>query len=148
MIAIYKITNTVNGMVYVGQTRRSMQDRLKAHWHDTHKEYRRHKLQKAMLENGKDKFTIEQIDSAETKTQANIKEMYWIKVFDSVKTGYNSGKGGKYSKPARKVINVSTKMIFEDINEAAKVMGCSPNAIRQAIKYNYRCCGVHWKFLC
>ena len=92
-------------------------------------------------------FLIEQIDSAETQTQANVKEMYWIKMLNSINNGYNSGKGGKYSKPAKSVINVETKEIFEDVNKAANVMNCCPNSIRQAIKYNYRCCGFHWKFL-
>ena len=147
MIIIYKITNTVNGMAYVGQTRQPLYTRWYRHCDDTKRKYKCHKLHNDIIKYGKDQFLIEQIDSAETQTQANVKEMYWIKMFDSVKNGYNSGKGGKYSKPAKSVINVETKEIFEDVNKAANVMNCCPNSIRQAIKYNYRCCGFHWKFL-
>ena len=146
MIAIYKITNTVNGMVYVGQTKRPLHTRWIAHCCAANKAYMTYKLQKAILEHGRDKFTIEQIDSAETKDEANEKEVYWIDRLDSIKNGYNSARGGKDSGSGKKVVKVETGEVYVSMVEAAKDMNCSPCSIRQAVKNNWKSCGYHWKF--
>ena len=38
---------------------------------------------------GKENFTIEEIDSANTQEELNQKERYWIQYYNSVKDGYN-----------------------------------------------------------
>ena len=86
---VYKITNKVNGKVYIGQTSETLQKRFSRHMgyqaleHDT-------KFYRAVRKYGKDNFTIEQIDTAKTQKELDEKEVKWIKYYSSVEEGYNS----------------------------------------------------------
>lgn len=93
---IYKITNKVNNKVYIGQTIRPMQERFNRHMYDALKNpnptiY----FQRAIKKYGKENFYIEQIDSAETKEELDVKEKYWIEKYDSINNGYNTAIGGE-----------------------------------------------------
>lgn len=93
---IYKITNTVNGKVYIGQTTYPLYHRWSAHKQNTsHCKY----LGAAIVKYGEDKFKIEQIDTAETFDELNEKEVYWIKFYDAQnrEKGYNLRSGGDSS---------------------------------------------------
>ena len=146
MITIYKITNTVNGMVYVGQTQRDIRRRLSQHKYNTGSRFHAFKLQKAMIEYSKDKFTIEAIDHAETKEEADRKEVQWIAKLDSIQNGYNTARGGTDSGAGKRVMNVDTGTVYESAVEAAQAMGVRDQSIRQALKNpTWKCCGYHWK---
>lgn len=99
---IYKITNTKNGMIYIGQTTHSIRDRWRIH---CSKSSTCKCLKKAISEYGKEVFVIEQVDSAESREELNRKEVEWIKKENSIiPNGYNTGKGGyqiTYSYEAR-----------------------------------------------
>lgn len=90
---IYKITNKINGKVYIGQTIRS----LKARWYE-HCNDERRTFYRAIKKYGKENFIVEQIDSAETQQELDIKEGNWIAFYDSTnKTkGYNLSSGGEH----------------------------------------------------
>ena len=133
-------------MVYVGQTQQDLHKRWIAHCGAANKSYKKYKLQPAIIKYGRDKFIIEQIDKAETKDEANKKEVYWIERLDSIKNGYNSARGGKDGGGRKKVVKVETGEVYESMVEAAKDMNCSPCSIRQAVKNNWKSCGYHWKF--
>lgn len=91
-MVIYKITNTVNGKVYIGQTIIPIRKRFLRHINDAHNNPNTHlKLHRAMNKYGADKFTVEQIDEATTKQELDEKEKFWIKEYDSVTAG---GEGG------------------------------------------------------
>lgn len=93
---IYKITNTVNGKVYIGQTIRPLRQRFLRHINDAHNNPNTHlKLHRAMNKYGADKFTIKKIDEATTKQELDEKEVFWIKEYDSVSSGYNLTAGGE-----------------------------------------------------
>ena len=146
MITIYKVTNTVNGMAYVGQTSRNIRERLSKHKNDTRSRFKVFKLQKAMLEYGADKFKIEAIDCAKTKDEANEKEVQWIAKLDSIKNGYNTARGGKDSGARKRVMNVDTGTVYESAVEAAQAMGVRAQSICMAVKNpTWKCCGYHWK---
>ena len=87
---IYKITNNINGKVYIGQTCRSLEDRMAEHV--------RHNIivvDKAIQKYGADKFTVEQIDTASDIDELNQKEQFWIQHYGSmVPNGYNQCVGG------------------------------------------------------
>lgn len=99
---IYKITNTQTGMVYIGQTRHSLRTRWRLHCAPNST---CSLLHKAIQEYGKDAFSIEQIDSAESREELNQKEIAWIEKENSmVPNGYNVDKGGysiEYSEESR-----------------------------------------------
>lgn len=87
---IYKMTNKVNGKVYIGQTTRRLDERTKEH-------IRHNKMivDKAIQKYGIENFTVEQIDLAENINELNQKEMYWIERYDCITPkGYNQCYGG------------------------------------------------------
>jgi group I intron endonuclease len=92
---IYLIRNTLNGKVYVGQTKNG----LKGRWSD-HVYSARHgsewRIHQAIRKHGPDAFTIEQIEAAETDVELNAKETALIAVHRSCDYlhGYNMEPGG------------------------------------------------------
>lgn len=93
---IYKITNSINDKVYVGQTIRPIEKRFVQHINDSrkYKEKSNIKLYNAMNKYGTDKFEIELLEECD-KEVLNEREIYWIDFLDSFKNGYNSTGGGK-----------------------------------------------------
>lgn len=89
-VIIYKITNNINGKVYVGQTCRSLADRMSEHIrHDVIV------IDKAIRKYGIENFTVEQIDVACDIDELNQKECFWIAHYNSMlPNGYNQCAGG------------------------------------------------------
>lgn len=145
---IYKITNKINGMAYIGQTKRTLEARWKSHVHDARCANHRtkFKLQNAILEFSPENFTIEQIDVAASHEEADQKEMYWIRHFDTFENGYNSTLGGKNGGGGKKVLNVETGIVFANVAAAAKSVGRTKYSLYQAIKRGFMCGGYHWKW--
>lgn len=97
---IYKITNTVNDKVYIGQTTKSVLVRFEMHKQASMtKSKQKLHLYLAMNKYGMDKFSIVQIDSADSREELNEKERYWIKFYDSISSGYNMMEGGNDENP-------------------------------------------------
>lgn len=88
---IYKISNTVNHMVYVGFTDRTLKDRFDSHRRDANKKLHI-PLYAAMNEYGFDKFIIELIEELPVhSTNLYRREQYWIDCYDSAyPNGYNA----------------------------------------------------------
>lgn len=100
MGSIYKITNKINGKVYIGQTSRPLKDRWNQHKNDIYKFDSAIYL--AIRKYGIDNFTCEEIESCEDK-DLNEKEIYWIKYYNSYinatnSNGYNMTLGGRGSR--------------------------------------------------
>lgn len=93
MIKIYKITDLLDGKVYVGQTRLLIEKRFLQHAKsDT-------PLGKAMRDCGLENFAIEIIEECKTLEQARRQEKFWIKALDcKVPNGYNRSNGGEYGR--------------------------------------------------
>ena len=93
---IYKITNTLNDHVYIGQViaHKGIQRRFAQHI-KLAESGANYKLSRAIRKYGKDNFTIESIDFANSKEELNQKEKYWIKYYNSLYAGYNMTPGGK-----------------------------------------------------
>ena len=90
---IYKITNQVNGKVYIGQTIHTLSHRKNRHLECMRNGIDRH-LYNAMRKYGLENFTFEEIDHADTIDDLNYLESYYITKYDSVRNGYNMGYGG------------------------------------------------------
>ena len=86
---IYKITNIQNNKVYIGQTIRPIEQRFKRHLNDALNNILDTHFARAIRKYGKENFTIEEIDTAQTQEELNQKEQYWIRYYNSVKEGYN-----------------------------------------------------------
>lgn len=109
MFYIYKITNCINGRIYVGQTRRTIEQRFLQHSKsDT-------PLGNAMRDCGIENFTVEVIETCETPEQAREREIFWIRVLKSrLPGGYNQSDGGE---GFRKVVHrVSPQKVISNGN--------------------------------
>jgi len=146
-VIIYKVTNRINGKVYIGQTKNSLEERWKRHCADSVCWWKegRGKLQRAIHACGRENFTVEQIDVAADKEEANAKEVYWIAQYGSVENGYNSSLGGKYSANRKRVLAVEDGLIFDTIQDAAAHYGRSHRAIASVVdKPHLTSAGRHW----
>lgn len=90
MIGIYKITNNINGKIYVGQSNNIQRRFLE---HKNRGATSRIHVDIAIQKYGKENFSFEVIEEC-TIEQLNQKEMYWISYFNSVENGYNCSVGG------------------------------------------------------
>lgn len=95
MIGIYKITNTVNGKCYIGQSKdliTRIQKHIKTLLNGTN---RNEHLQNAYNTYGTGNFTIEIIEEC-TEENLDEREIYWIDYYHSYdrEYGYNKTKGG------------------------------------------------------
>ena len=91
---IYKIQNKENGLVYIGQTVRKLDERISEHLrhNDTY-------IDKAMHKYGLDLFDVSIIDTANDINELNQKEIYWIKYYNCIRPyGYNLCEGGGNTK--------------------------------------------------
>lgn len=93
---IYKITNQINGKVYIGQTIKNPQARFTEHkYHARNPQYHGCKyLHSAIAKYGGDKFSIEIVECCPNKS-LDEREVYWIKKYDSYNNGYNLTLGGQ-----------------------------------------------------
>lgn len=141
---IYKITNNVNGMVYIGRTK-CVYKRWRQHCYYARRGLTDCKLYEAIREFGQENFTVKTIDHAVTKDEADEKEMFWIKHYNAIEEGYNTSPGGKNGGHRRKVKAVESGLVFDTIVEAAKHYGVTNNAIRQVVdKPHLTSAGQHW----
>lgn len=116
---IYKITNTINGKVYIGETCTSIELRFKRHYGQGSNCT---KLKRAFNKYGVDKFEVSEIDHAHSQAEAFEKETFWIKYYDSVNNGYNvlyTNKEPANKKP-KKVFCCETKEVFESVSACAR----------------------------
>ena len=99
---IYKITNTKNNKVYIGQTKSSLSSRFSSHVSHAFNSKRLNdinfKLYVAMREEGINHFVIEELETLVDTSQFLIdkKEIEWIAKLDATNDdkGYNVDKGG------------------------------------------------------
>lgn len=89
---IYKITNKVNGKVYIGRATRGFKRRYSG---DLYKYTKNNHLKNAIKKYGIDMFeVIPVLDIAFSNYELNIKEQLYICIYNSFYGGYNQTKGG------------------------------------------------------
>lgn len=85
---IYKITNKYDGKIYIGQTVRTLEERMGEHKRKKQTYFDKH------YKNTND-FIVEIIDYANSIEELNEKEKYYISKFNSIfPNGYNYCEGG------------------------------------------------------
>jgi group I intron endonuclease len=127
---IYKLTNLINGKIYIGQTN-NLERRLKEHLYDK----RRNKpIHNALIKHGRENFSLEVIYYGENY---NEEEKKWIAFYESnnKEKGYNIQEGGQDSsgennpmakitqEKAEEVIDLllNTKLSYDEIAEKANL---------------------------
>ncbi len=91
---IYKITNKVNGKVYIGQTIQGLSRRKGEHIYRFNIRERDHKLYLAMNKHGIDNFTFESLCCVLKEEYLDDLEKHFVKEYNSFKRGYNMTCGG------------------------------------------------------
>ena len=157
---IYKITNKVNGKVYIGQTtkKRGFNERYQCSGKDIERVYKYHKNRKdknggsfnsylynSIKKYGFDNFYVNKVfDVAFSLEELNIKEENWIRFYDSTnrKHGYNFRKGGdNYEcnseskvRNGKYLICIDDNLIFKSYKEAERYYGISKSWINKSLK--------------
>lgn len=93
---VYKITNKVNGKVYIGITTQTLKNRWKAHIRDAENSNSR-LICRAIKKYGSDNFLIEPIKECGSIAEMRQEEINYIRLFDSmnIEKGYNLTTGGE-----------------------------------------------------
>lgn len=116
-IGIYKITNLVNGMVYIGQTGQNFQRRYWLHqWKLRDGTHDNKYLQRAWNKYGEEGFEFSVVEIT-TKDKLNDKEIYWIDYFRNGVGCYSIQDGGKEKCLVKYVSAASRKLVGEKNRE-------------------------------
>lgn len=114
---IYKITNIVNGKVYIGQSQKTFNERYDRKGEGVERVFLQHKAAKecgrpynihlynSMEKYGINNFTVEIIEQCKTVSKLNTREKYYIKMYNSADPdfGYNVQLGGGSKKYTTKM---------------------------------------------
>ena len=131
---IYKVTNTINGKYYIGQTIQNVKERFYQHCATKCSQAILNMvIHKAINKYGKSNFTIEVIEEVES-TNLNDRERYWIRYYDSYNNGYNSTEGGQDGIKLFK--NLDTESIVREYKsgKSLREIGRLFNVDKQTIK--------------
>ena len=138
---IYKITNHINGKVYIGQTRNLIEYRWQHHLYkgrNPDKPDTDYPLYRAMRKYGLENFSILQVEEIDNEF-LDERECYWIQQENSLTpNGYNCDLGGKGV--SRYNYDEILKYYFTEANEnaseTARKFGCSLQTILKILEAN------------
>ena len=92
---VYKITNMVNGKIYIGYTSQTLNRRFNQHKAKS-KTNNLDNLHKAIVKYGFNNFKIELISSHNEMIDALNNEKKLIAEYNTIKNGYNISSGGEW----------------------------------------------------
>lgn len=141
---IYKITNLIDGKIYIGRTKHSLKERFRQHVKN-----KRGKtfIGSAITKYGFENFTIERIEDVFTIEQAMEREKYWIKELNSQnrEIGYNLTEGGDDKRIVTKALIKNrnyyikcneTGETFETMVDVASAFDVSETTISSCVRNN------------
>lgn len=134
MAYIYKITNQVNGKVYIGKTNLTIEQRWEYHKKDRNKsEYLARPLYRAIAKYGIDSFSIEQVEECAEQI-ADEREIYWIDFYQSYKNGYNATLGGDGKRLINYDVVVETFKHLQNQKATAETLGINETTVQYILK--------------
>nr|DAP07818.1 MAG TPA: intron associated endonuclease [Caudoviricetes sp.] len=149
---VYKITNNLNGMIYIGKTIRDVKSRIAEH------KYKRTLIGLAIRKFGIKNFTVEIVEECKNSKHLKEREIFWIKHCDCIfPKGYNKAIGdskfrefngfynkhhdintirsNQYNQANRKrIFCVETATVYESLRECEKALGMSRTQISRIAK--------------
>lgn len=145
---IYKITNTINGKSYIGQ---SIYLKKRIRRHLSYKCYKDNlALYKAFDKYGIDKFTIEILETIDTEKCDDIKyeldklEIFYIKKYNSYISGYNQTLGGdagiagyKFTNEQRNKVSKHSKLCAHNFYKPVYLKSIISGNIKMYISESY-----------
>ncbi|VWB06761.1 hypothetical protein BLA6863_00133 [Burkholderia lata] len=91
---VYKVTNLIDGKIYVGQTVQTLWRRRRAHENVVAQSTAY--FHRALKKHGFENFLWEEVETCYSKEQLFAREIFWIEHFQCMApAGYNSAEGGK-----------------------------------------------------
>lgn len=136
---IYKITNKINGKIYIGITSNGYINRWKQHYTRAlcKKEDKKSKLHMAIIKYGKESFYIELIKTVNSYNEASFLERLYIEKYKSFKQGYNGDLGGSLRFPSEKEKEaISKKLKGHKVSEETKEKIRKARAQQKKIKWS------------
>lgn len=134
MAYIYKVTNKLNGKIYIGKTLFSIEERWKQHCRDSRKELKeRRPLYSAIRKYGEENFSIEQIEEC-SDSVVNERETYWIEWYGSFKCGYNATLGGDGKHYLDYDLICETYNQVQNTVKTAEICGCCVDSVRNILR--------------
>ena len=131
---IYKITNTINGKSYIGQTIQNVKERFYQHCATKcSKAVSNMAIHRAIKKYGKSNFTVEVIEEI-ASANLNDRERYWIKYYNSYNNGYNSTKGGQDGCKPFKDLDVESIIKEYNTGKSLRTLGTIFKVDKQTIK--------------
>ena len=89
--SIYRVINTENKLMYIGQTTQALNVRFSGH---KRLDSPCRKLREAMDAIGREKFSIHFIASTPHRPTSDVLEAFWINAYESIENGYNIERSG------------------------------------------------------
>ena len=131
---IYKVTNTINGKYYIGQTIQNVKERFYQHCATKcSKAVSNMAIHRAIKKYGKSNFTVEVIEEIDS-ANLNDRERYWIKYYNSYNNGYNSTKGGQDGCKPFKDLDVESIIKEYNTGKSLRTLGTIFKVDKQTIK--------------
>lgn len=109
MYIIYKCTNEVTGMSYIGLTKKTLKERKNQHLSESRSGNTR-LLYRVLREYGASEFSWVVLDVADTSEEACRLEKHYIREYNTFENGYNLTSGGEGGKE----ISDSTKILLSE----------------------------------
>jgi group I intron endonuclease len=116
---IYKITNKINGKIYIGKTIKPIEKRWKCHRQQSKRKGKcQSHLYSAIRKYGENNFILSLVEEC-CSEYGNTREQYWIKFYNSTNPsiGYNltiGGDGGIVSEECKKKISDTLKEYYKN----------------------------------
>ena len=138
---IYKITNHINGKVYIGQTRNLIEYRWQHHLYkgrNPDKPDTNYPLYRAMRKYGLENFSILQVEEIDNEL-LDERECYWIQQENSLTpNGYNCDLGGKGVNKYNydEILKYYFTEANENASETARKFNCSLQTILKILEAN------------
>lgn len=131
---VYKITNIINGKIYIGQTTRTLEEHFHRRQQDALSGRLNTHFARAIRKHGPQSFEAEIIDTASSQEELTNKEYYWIGYYHSYQEGCNetfnklkSGGNTYFSKTPEEMKQISSKIRASKLggkNPAARAVKC------------------------
>jgi group I intron endonuclease len=114
-MVIYLVTNKINGLKYIGQTIKTLEERKNQHIKNALRGSKYH-FHRAIKKYGPDNFEWEVLEGVVSVDDLNYLEIYYIEKYNTfIGEGYNSTKGGhgcsgwKHSEETKRIIGEKSK---------------------------------------